>query len=93
MHKRSKWIFMKQETVNIKHLLPITRETAARIASAASRYESTFTMEHGNSVLNLKSMLGLLSQVLPQDGQVILTTDGQDERQAMEAVLPIFTRQ
>lgn len=81
---------MKQETINLKRLIPITRETAAKIAAAASHYDCTFTMEHGNSVLNLKSMLGLLSQVLPQDGVVTLSADGQDEKQAMEAVCQII---
>lgn len=74
---------MKQAIVNISHLLPITRETAANIATCASRYECTFTMVHGNSVLNMKSMLGLLSQILPRDGQVTLTADGEDEDRAI----------
>lgn len=81
---------MKQVSVNLSSLLPVTRATAAKIASAASRYECTFTMEHGNSILNMKSMLGLLSQMMPKDGVVLLTADGPDEEQAMEAVLALI---
>ncbi|MDD3334851.1 MAG: HPr family phosphocarrier protein [Eubacteriales bacterium] len=81
---------MKRTTVNITSLLPINREKAAAIAKAASRYECTFLMEHGNSILNMKSMLGLLSQSFPQDGVVTLAADGVDEEQAMEEVLSLL---
>lgn len=83
---------MKQVTVNISHLLPITRGTAANIATCASRFQSTFTMEHGNSVLNMKSMLGLLSQILPKDGQVILAADGCDEEAAIADMLNLIAQ-
>lgn len=83
---------MKQASVNILPLLPINRESAARIATAASRYQSTFTMEHGNSVINLKSMLGLLSQSFPKDGKVILTADGPDEEDAIEELTKVLPK-
>ena len=40
----------------------IGRERAALIASTASRFQSTLTLERDGIVLNLKSMIGLLSQ-------------------------------
>ena len=83
---------MKQASVNILHLLPINRETAARIVTTASRYRSTFTMEHGNSVINLKSMLGLLSQAVPKDGQITLTADGPDEEDAIGALKDVLQK-
>lgn len=78
---------MKKSSLNISHLLPITRDTAARIAMCASRFNCVVTMEHGNSVLNMKSMLGLLSQTMPKDGSVTLIADGCDEDAALAEVL------
>lgn len=80
---------MKQATVDLSRFLPIDRETAAKIATTASHYECTFTMEHGNSVLNLKSMLGLLSQIMPKDGIVTLKADGADEEAALADLLKV----
>lgn len=44
----------------------IGRERAALIASTASRFQSTLTLERDGIVLNLKSMIGLLSQTISQ---------------------------
>lgn len=81
---------MKKTTLNISHLLPINRETAARIAMCASRFDCVFTLEHGNSVLNMKSMLGLLSQIMPKDGNVTLIADGSDEDAAMAEIIKVI---
>lgn len=70
--------------VTIPQHLPISRETAAKIARAASGFESTVTLEGEGLVLNLKSMIGLLSQSLPSEGDVQLVISGPDEEQAKE---------
>ena len=83
---------MIQEKVNLKTLLPMKRQTAAEIATLASRYECTFTLEAQNLILNAKSMLGLLSMALPTDGEVILTADGADEAQAVASMKDLLRR-
>ena len=65
----------------------IGRERAALIASTASRFQSTLTLERDGIVLNLKSMIGLLSQTIPKDGQIWIVADGEDEQAATEAVM------
>lgn len=83
---------MIQEKVNLKTLLPMKRQTAAEIATLASRFECTFTLEAQNLILNAKSMLGLLSMALPTDGEVILTADGADEAQAVASMKDLLRR-
>ena len=83
---------MIQEKVNLKTLLPMKRQTAAEIATLASRFECTFTLEAQNLILNAKSMLGLLSMALPTDGEVILTADGADEEQAVASMKDLLRR-
>lgn len=73
----------------IKHM-PIQRDIAMQIANAAGKYESTMTLERNGIVLNLKSMIGLLSQSIPKDGKMILVVDGVDEQAAAKAVLSII---
>lgn len=77
---------MIKESINLKPILPMKRDTAASIATLASRYDCTFTIEARNMILNAKSMLGLLSMSLPEDGQVALSADGSDEAAAITAM-------
>ena len=57
------------------------------IAKAASKFQCTLTLERDGIVLNVKSMIGLLSQSIPKDGLMFLVADGEDEAAATEAVL------
>ena len=83
---------MIRQPANIKPILPMKRQTAAEIATLASRYECTFTLESRNVILNAKSMLGLLSMALPDDGEIIISVDGQDEQAAINAMNDLLRR-
>lgn len=69
---------------DMSRYMPITREKASLIAAAAGRYECTLTLENNGIVLNLKSMIGLLSQSIPKDGRMTLIADGEDEVEAAD---------
>jgi len=75
---------------DMSQFLPMNREIATRIAAAAGRYDCTLTLERDGIVLNLKSMIGLLSQTIPKDGQMTLVADGTDEKEAIEEVQKIL---
>lgn len=83
---------MIRQPANIKPILPMKRQTAAEIATLASRYDCTFTLESRNVILNAKSMLGLLSMALPDDGEIIISVDGQDEQAAINAMNDLLRR-
>lgn len=76
--------------VNMSKHMPIQREMAMKITAVSDKFVSTITLEHKAIVLNLKSMIGLLSQSIPKDGQMTLVADGADEQAALEAVLAII---
>ena len=80
---------MMKTEMNLTPLLPMDRMNAALLAQTASHFESCLTLEKGGIVLNLKSMLGLLSRPSFGDGRVILVADGQDEEEAIKAILAI----
>ncbi|MEG0271304.1 MAG: HPr family phosphocarrier protein [Clostridia bacterium] len=77
---------MIKTELNLKNKIPIGREKAAIIAQVASKFQCTLTFENAGIVLNVKSMIGLLSQSIPKDGLVMLVADGEDEIAASEAV-------
>lgn len=68
----------------------IGRERAALIASTASRFQSTLTLERDGIVLNLKSMIGLLSQSIPRDGRMEIVADGPQEDAASRAMVELL---
>ena len=76
--------------VNLSKHMPIQREMAMKITGVADKFLSTLTLEHKGIVLNLKSMIGLLSQSIPKDGGMTLVADGCDEKAALDAVLAII---
>ena len=49
-------------------------------------------MEFANSIVNMKSMLGLLSQMLPMNDTVALRTEGDGENEAMDAMLKLVKK-
>ena len=81
---------MIKTQVDLRNHNIIGRERAALIASTASRFQSTLTLERDGIVLNLKSMIGLLSQTIPKDGQIWVVADGVDEKDATEAVMKVL---
>ena len=81
---------MLKVNVNMSKHMPIQREMAMKITAVSDKFLSTLTLEHKGIVLNLKSMIGLLSQSIPKDGQMTLVADGADEKAALEAVLAVI---
>ena len=76
--------------VNMSKHMPIQREMAMKITAVSDKFHATLTLEHKGIVLNLKSMIGLLSQSIPKDGNMVLVADGSDEKTALEAVLAVI---
>lgn len=81
---------MMKTPCNLRAFLPFDRAGAAKLAQAASRFESRLTLERDGMVLNAKSMLGLLSQPDLGDGNVFLVADGEDEQTATETLMALF---
>jgi phosphotransferase system HPr (HPr) family protein len=84
---------MIRTELDLRPIMPFTRVTAAKLASAAGRYDCRLTLECEGLVLNMKSMLGLLSQAKLPEGHATLVADGADEAAATKAVLEAVAAQ
>jgi len=80
---------MTKTEIDLSPFIPFDRISAALLAQTASHFESRITIEQESMVLNLKSMLGLLSRPYFGDGKAILVADGNDEHEAIQAILSI----
>lgn len=81
---------MIKTQVDLRNHNIIGRERAALIASTSSRFQSTLTLERDGIVLNLKSMIGLLSQSIPRDGRMEIVADGPQEDAASRAMVELL---
>jgi len=66
---------------------PLTRSTAAQIVQVTARYDSRVMIEHDQKIVNAKSMLGLLSLGLVDQSKLTLIVEGEDEKEATEAIV------
>lgn len=81
---------MKSRSVNLSRHMPILRPFVSEITHLCNRFESTVTLERDHIILNLKSIIGLLSQKLPADGVLTLIVDGPDEEAAFAAICEVL---
>ena len=59
---------------------------AAMLVQVASRYDSSVHVEHGNHHVNAKSIMGMMSLALPEDGRIRIEADGPDEEKALQGL-------
>lgn len=56
------------------------------LVNAVKQFHSDVTIKYGNKVVNLKSMMGVLSLGVPTKAVLEITVDGGDEKQAIEEI-------
>ncbi len=78
---------MIRTRIDLRPLLPFTRVFAAQLATTGGHFHCSLTLEQDGLAVNLKSMLGMLSQTMKPALDITLTADGSDEAEATEAIL------
>ncbi|MFH1513163.1 MAG: HPr family phosphocarrier protein [Bacillota bacterium] len=77
---------MIRTRIHLQPLLPFTRVLAARLATISGHYQCSLTLEQEGLAVNLKSMLGMLSQTMKPTSEITLVADGKDEEAATKAL-------
>ena len=78
---------MRRTPIDIGPLLPFTRVLAAQLATVGGHFDCSLTLEQEGLAVNLKSMLGMLSQTMKPTSDIMLVANGTDEEAATEAIL------
>lgn len=81
---------MLQRTVTIKNKLGLHARAAAKLVNAANRYESTVQLNNGQKSADAKSIMGIMMLAAAQGTELDLTVDGDDETEAMDAVIELI---
>lgn len=59
---------------------------AALLVQAASKFNSDINLEYNGKSVNLKSIMGVMSLGVGQGADVTITADGDDAKEAIEAI-------
>ena len=81
---------MRKETVPIINKLGLHARAAAKVVHAANQYDSEIFIGTDDEEVNAKSILGLLTLAATQGTSVQIRTDGQDEKEALSAMVALF---
>lgn len=77
---------MKSKEVTIELESGLEARPVAMLVQVASQYESRIYMEYANKKVNAKSIMGMMSLVLPVGEKVVVTADGSDEDTAIASI-------
>ena len=74
---------MKTGTVTIANRLGLHARPSAMVVERATSYESEVWLEKEGLKINAKSIMGIMMLAAEQGCQLIITTEGSDEEQAL----------
>ncbi len=77
---------MIQREVEIRNKLGLHARAAAKLVHMAARYKADIKIRKGDEEVDGKSILGILLLAAGRGSTVTLKADGEDERDALDAV-------
>ena len=75
-------------TKSVRLYLPDGMEARriAELVQLAGNYESKIYIEAGDRKVNAKSIMGMMSLELPENGVIVVEADGEDEENVMQGI-------
>lgn len=64
---------------------------AKKLCQVAADYKSKISLESGNATANAKSLLNVLGAGIKQGADVRVVCDGEDEEEALEAIMKVLS--
>ena len=81
---------MTEKFLTVLNRAGIHARPAALIAQTANKFSSEITIEKYSASVNAKSIMGVITMAAGYNTQLILRADGEDEKQAVEAISQLF---
>jgi phosphocarrier protein len=75
-----------QREVTLNNVLGLHARAAARFVQVASRFRSRISLSKDGRSVDAKSILGILMLAGAQGDRLVLTAQGDDEKEAVEAL-------
>lgn len=78
---------MEKKEFNVIAETGIHARPATLLVQTASKFASDINLEYKGKSVNLKSIMGVMSLGVGQGADVVITTEGEDEAEAMAAIV------
>ena len=75
-----------KKSVVVKMQQDFEARPIANLVQVANRYESKIYLEHGDSRVNEKSIMGMMSLALLNGEEILVDAEGADEAEAVAAI-------
>jgi phosphocarrier protein len=79
-----------QKTITVVNRLGLHARPAAQIVQQATRFKSEVKISKDGLEVNAKSIMGVMMLAAEMGSQLLITADGPDEAQAVEAIAQVF---
>jgi phosphocarrier protein HPr len=83
---------MIEKTVKIVNQAGLHTRPAATIVKMAAKYKCDFFISKDGININGKSIIGVMTLAAEKGSELVLTFDGEDEKQAAEEISDYFSR-
>lgn len=84
---------MKEKQFTVIADTGIHARPATLLVQTASRYTSDIQLEYKDKKVNLKSIMGVMSLGIGKGAEVTISTDGNDEDDAMAGIEELFSKE
>ncbi|MGB7055464.1 MAG: HPr family phosphocarrier protein [bacterium] len=84
---------MKKEKITIRNENGLHALPASRFVKLAEKFKSDVTIMKNGVQVSGKSIMGILTLACEKGSKVVLTTEGQDEKEAIDALRNILEGQ
>jgi len=81
---------MFEGKVIVKNKIGLHARPAAKVVSEGNKFKSHMTIKKGEKVVNMKSLLGVLSVGAMCGDEITVQAEGEDEVAAVEAVVKLI---
>ncbi|MHB8338162.1 MAG: HPr family phosphocarrier protein [Ignavibacteriaceae bacterium] len=83
---------MIEQTVKIVNKAGLHTRPAATIVKMAAKFKCEFYISKDGLNINAKSIIGVMTLAAEMGSELVLTFDGDDEKQASEEIIDYFKR-
>ena len=80
-----------EKKIVIKSTVGLHASLAAKVVQAASKYDVDIRLHYEENVVDVKSILGLMSLAIPCGENVVLTASGEQALTAIEEIEKILS--
>ena len=81
---------MVEKNLTVRNRAGIHARPAALIAQTANKFACEITLERDTTVVNAKSIMGVITMASSYNTTLILKCEGTDEQQAADAIENLF---